>query len=178
MSSHEDLFATVEALKSSPNITRVDLLAALQKQPHGQEAQASATEHAINLAVRVMLMVNCSAQRQPTGLLERGVYRLQWRSDITFAQFVTNAFPTTDHPSLNDDESRSSVGIRAALMARKLKKRAGLKLRPTDDLRSHLQLDRKSGFVDIFHHAGFLKEQLRLSKDLPRNLLVDEALKV
>ena len=47
----------------------------------------------------------------------------------------------TDHPSLNDDGLKGFMDLKAALMAKKLKKRVGVKLQPTDDLRRHLRLD-------------------------------------
>ena len=66
---------------------------------HGRGAsQAQELDNAINFAVRVMTMVNCSTQRQPTGILEQGSHRVPWRSDITMSQYVTSIFPTTDHP--------------------------------------------------------------------------------
>ena len=170
-------------------------------------------------------MVNCSAQRQPTGILEQGGHRVPWRSDATLCQFVTSIFPTTDHPryillspnlhllgflpedearsqsfqsscffaqcllqkrttdfnlmiSLNGDDPRSSDDIKAALMAKKLKKRAGLSFRPTDDLRDHLQLDRKTGSVEIYHHTAFLKEHLRLTKESPKGMSVSDSLRL
>ena len=69
------------------------------KKLHGQGASlAQELENAINFAVRVMTMVNCSAQRQPTGILEHGGHRVPWKSDASLCQFVTSIFPTTDHP--------------------------------------------------------------------------------
>ena len=135
-------------------------------------------ERAINLAVKVMAMVNCSAQRQSSGLLEHGFSQAPWRSDVTFSQFMVDVFPMTDHPSLNDDGLKDSMNLRAALMAKKLKKRIGLKFQPTDDLRRHLKLDRKNRVVDIYHHTAFLKEHLRLTKDKPPNMSVSESIRL
>lgn len=84
----------------------------------------------------------------------------------------------SDYPSLNDVDTESPLNMKASLTAKKLKKRAGLKFRPTDDLRSHLKLDRKNGVVEIYHHTAFLKEHLRLTKDRPYNLSVTEFLKM
>jgi hypothetical protein len=42
-----------------------------------------------------------------------------WRSDATFSQFIADAFPRTDHLSIDDIEEN--------LRAKKLKKLAGLK---------------------------------------------------
>ena len=67
------------------------------------------------------------------------------------------------------------------MAAKKLTKRAGLKLRPTDDLRSHLKLSHKSGTVDVYHHDIVITEEVRLHlvwihdsifiKPLPKYLL-------
>jgi hypothetical protein len=108
----------------------------------GPPSQAN-RDRSINLAVRVMVMVNCSAHHQSSGLLEQGPYQVPWRSDVSFSQFIADIFPVTDHPSLNDDGTGSSFGTKTALTARKLKKRAGLKFRPTNDLRRHLMLDQR-----------------------------------
>jgi len=51
----------------------------------------------------------------------------------------------TDHPTLNDSESIISFAIKPALLkARHLQKQLGLTFHPTDDLRYHLMLERKS----------------------------------
>jgi hypothetical protein len=62
----------------------------------------------------------------------------------------------TDHPGLNDDEGIAvGQGLKSALTANKLRKRARLTFRPTDDLRSHLRLDRNLHVVEIFPHTTF-----------------------
>lgn len=88
------------------------------------------------------------------------------------------AFRITDHPNLNGDQSESSFDMKAALNANKLKRHAGLRFRPTDDLRSHLKLDRNAGTVSIYHHTAFLKEHLRLTKDQPCDLAIKDYLKL
>jgi hypothetical protein len=127
-------------------------------------------ERAINIAVRVIMMVNCSASHQSFALLEHGSRKVPWRGDVPFSEFITSIFPKTDHPSIGH--------IKENLRARKLKSRAGLKFEPTDVLRNHLKLDRKRAVVEIFHHTAFLKEQLRLTKDKPRYMSVTEYIKL
>ena len=177
--SHEDLFKVILALKANPDLTRAQLIEKLfTVQSRGDPITVIDQEHAINLAVRVMLMVNCSAQRQSSGLLEHGGHQVRWRSHVTFSQFVEEIFPMTDHPGLNEDTIGSWSDVRSAITAKKLKKRAGLKFRPTDDLRSHLKLDRKNGTVEIYHHTAFLKEHLRITKDEARKLSVSDSLRL
>ena len=179
LSTHEDLFAIIKKLKLEPDITRVAFAAEIFKEDTRRRLPSSADqERAINLAVKVLAMVNCSAQRQSSGLLEHGLSQAPWRSDVTFSQFVIDTFPLTDHPSLNDDDAKGSMGLKAALKAKKLKKRIGLRFQPTDDLRRHLKLDRKARVLEVYHHTAFLKEHLRLTKDKAPNMSVSESIKL
>ena len=179
MGTHEDLFDIIKQLKLEPDIARAEFVDKAFKDDTCQRLPSLADrERAINLAVKVMTMVNCSAQRQSSGLLEYGLSQTPWRSDITFAQFIADIFPMTDHPSLNDDDLKRSMDVKVALMAKKLKKRVGLKLKPTDDLRRHLKLDRKSRAIEIYHHTAFLKEHLRLTKDQSHGVSVSDSLRL
>jgi hypothetical protein len=123
-------------------------------------------------------MVNCSAQLQSSGLLEHGAYQVPWRDDVAFSQFIFDVFPMTDHPSLNDDDLKSSMDVKPSLMAKKLTKGLGLKFHPTDDLRRHLRLDRKNNVLEIYHHTAFLKEHLRLTKDKSHSITIAESLRL
>lgn len=178
LESHEDLFAIIEALKAQPDKRRCELEASLFARRVGRlPPSAKDCEHAVNLAVRVMTMLNCSSQRQPSSVLEHGLSRIPWIQDVTFSDFIATALPRTDHPALNED-SGGPFDMKPALVAKTLKKRAGLKFIPTDDIRNHLKLDVRTGEVHIFHHTAFLKEHLRLTKDVPRNASVSDALKL
>jgi hypothetical protein len=164
--SHEDLFAVVEELKLSPEITRMALLEKL----FSDRPVRSDQERAINIAARVLMMVNCSGSRQSSALLEHGSHQVPWQNEVTFSEFITSVFPKTNHPSIEH--------IKENLRAAKLKKRAGLRFEPTDDLRNHLKLDKKRAVVQIFHHTAFLKEQLRLTRNQPRNMSVSDSIKL
>ncbi|KAI9765914.1 MAG: hypothetical protein M1840_007055 [Geoglossum simile] len=176
--TYKDLFGIIQTLKLQQELTRAQLEDRLfHDRPSHTPFSTADKERAIDLAVRIMIMVHCSTQRQSSSVLEHGIYRIPWQSDLTFSQFITHIFPMTDHPSLNDGK-QSSSDMKRALTAKKLKKHAGLKFRPTDDLRSHLKLDRKNDTVEIFHRTAFLKEHLRLTKDKPRNMSVSDSLKL
>ena len=179
LSTHEELFAIIKRLKLKTDMTRAAFVDELSRDNTSRRLPSSADrERAVNLAVKVMAMVNCSAQRQSSGSLEHGLSQAPWRSDVTFTQFIIDTFPMTDHPSLNDDDLKVSMDLKAALMAKKLKKRIGLKLQPTDDLRRHLKLDRKTRVLEIYHHTAFLKEHLRLTKDKAPNMSVSESIRL
>jgi hypothetical protein len=179
ITKHEDLFHIIKDLKSNPDMTRAELAEThfpnrLGRRPPPLNEQ----ERAIDLAVRIMAMVSCSAQQRSPDLLEQGAYQAGWRNDITFSQFITDIFPMTDHPGLSENDESTPLDQRTVLTAKKLKKYAGLDFRPTDNLRNHLRLDRRRNVVEIFHYTAFLKEQLRLTKEGPKNLSVSDSLRM
>lgn len=146
LASYEDLFDIIKALRSNPELTKADLLEKLFDDRPTRADQ----KRALNLAVQVVMMINCSVSRQSSVLLEYGNQQARWNKDDSFSQFLHDAFPKIAHPSIDE--------IKNNLRATKLKKHARLDFRPTDDLRNHLRLDRETGTVEIFHHTAFLKE--------------------
>ena len=176
--THEDLLEIIRQLKLDPEITR-EALATKIYGPFGKMVpRVEDQERAINLAVKVMVMVNCCAERQSSGLLEHGAYQIPWRGDNTFCRFIQDIFPKTDDPTINADDSNPPLDMKTALTARNLKKQIGLKIRPTDDIRRHLKLDRTEKIVDVYHHTAFLKEHLRLTKDKPPDMSVSDSLRL
>lgn len=174
--NHEDLFSIIRELRSDPDITRAQLAEKIFHPESSQAPSVADQEAAISLAVRVMTMINCTGGNQCFDLVENGAYEIHWRADVPFSQFISDIFPMTDHPSLND--TASLLNMKTELNANKLKKHAGLDFRPTDDLRRHLKFDRKNFVVEIYHHTSFLKEHLRITKDAPRDLSISDSLKM
>jgi len=85
------------------------------------------------------------------------------------------------HSRSNEDDLEKGVDkvdIKGALLAKRLKKHARLTFQPTDDLRCHLRLNTKNGVLELYHHAAFLKEHLRLTKDEPENLSLEGSLRL
>jgi hypothetical protein len=178
LTTHESLMEIVRKLKSHPDITRAQFTEmAFERQAGRRKPSPVDQDRAVNLAVRVMVMINCSGKPRSSSLLEHGAHHIRWRGDVTFSQFIEGVFPAIDHPGLNDYDIGSSLDMRTALTANKLKKRAGLKFRPTDDLSNHLKFDRRTGVVDIYHHTAFLKEYLRLTKSKGK-LTISDTLKL
>ncbi len=152
-------------LKLNSEVTREELLEKL----FADQPARSDQERAVNIAVRVMMIVNCSTSRQSSVLLEHGSQQVPCKGDVPFSEFITSIFPKTDHPRIDQ--------IKDNLRATKLKKRAGVRIEPTDDLTKHLKLDKKRAVVEIFHHIAFLKEHLRLTRDQPRSMSVADSIK-
>ena len=177
--THDDLFDVLEQLKLMPDMPRTQLTGLVfQKRAQNQAPPVADKERALDLAVKIMVMVNCSARREPSGQLEHGPDQILWASDVAFGQYITNTFPITDNPGLNDDGAKASTDIKSFLTARKLKKRIGLRFIPTDNLGRHLKLDRKTNTIEIYHHTAFIKEHLRLTKDCPQTMSVVQSLRL
>lgn len=172
--SHQDLFEVIEMLKQEPGLTRELLSSKMFDQRTTSDREQG---KAINLVVKVFAMITCVEGTHSTELLESGPDQVAWQHGVAFSQFIEDVFPTSDHPSLNG-ASGLTVEMRRALRATKLKKRARLSFHGTDDIRRHLQLNHKTGKVAVFHHTAFLKEQLRLTKDLTSNTSVVESLRL
>jgi len=49
---------------------------------------------------------------------------------------------------------------------------------PTDDLRDHLKLDRRNSNILVYHHVGFLKEQLQLTKHVAKDASIEDSLRL
>lgn len=177
--SQHVILRIVSELKSQPRITRLELARKIFASHTAPEQQPTADqEQEINLAVKAMTMISCSMQNPSSSLLEQGMSIVPWRNDVPFCQFITDIFPRADHPTISQHDLLSSLNMRTALMAKKLKKHAGLTFRPTNDLRSHLKLDRKNHVVEIYHHTAFLKEHLRLTKNKSLNMSVEDSLRL
>ncbi|TGO14321.1 hypothetical protein BTUL_0055g00710 [Botrytis tulipae] len=154
----EDLLEIIKALKAYPEYTKAELLEA-----HFTDWPARGDqERALDLAAQVVMMINCSASRQSSVLMEHGTQGARWYYEDCYISFLHDIFPKTAHPSIDEMKDK--------LRATKLKKHAGLRFQATNELRNHLRLDRKAGVVEIFHQTAFLKEHLRLSKGIPSNM--------
>lgn len=169
MNSHEQLHELISALKTDLNISRDDFVKNHFGGPKfcsGSRPSLFDQNKGVDLAVRVMLMLNCASNDLSLGLLESGVAPLPWRRDETLLQFFSKTFPQAAYQLLDAKaEYERTPGITALLAASKLTSMARLELEPTDDIRDHLRLDQNTGVVLIYHHIGFLIECLTASYD-------------
>ncbi|RYO90479.1 hypothetical protein DL763_005328 [Monosporascus cannonballus] len=165
--SHDDVCDITRFLKSQQGATRSELTVQyFSRRAKDSELPPIADQHrAFNIAVKIMSMVTCSAENQPSGLLELGTQPLPWHDDTSFASFITRAFPRVDIGDLEiKDNSGKTTDVKSAITARRVKKTAALSFRGTDDLRNHLRLDARNGVVEIYHYTSVLKEHLMASQ--------------
>lgn len=165
--AHEDLFDIIRAIKSHPDTLRSQITEDYFTNRDDGESEIPPVDdqvRAFNLAIRTMVMVNCSLQHYNSDLLELGSHPTPWRLSRSFSSFIDSAFPKSRHPLFEEDDIALGGDVRAAIKATRLKTAARFRLQPTDDLRSHLKLNRKYGILELYHHTSVLKQHLASSK--------------
>ena len=155
LTNHDGLLRIIKILMDKHNLTKAALLDLCFPMVQLQAEH----ERAIDLAVRVMLMLRSADSRYSERVAEHGESQPPWRMNVSFSDFVASVLPITNHPRVEE--------IKQDVRATRLVKLAKLSLEGTDDLRNHLKIDRERGVVQIFHHTSFLKEQLRLTRSTP-----------
>ncbi|KAI0403226.1 hypothetical protein F4802DRAFT_572772 [Xylaria palmicola] len=165
-------------IRSNPDIRRKELINIIW----GTNSTVSLTAMSatIDRAVRIMLMVDCTPSYQPTGRLEEGQLRLPWDDELPLSKFLEEALPRKQHHVLSFANDPQLKKFKGELRADRLKKRLGVTFRGTSDLRDHLRLSYTSRgmIVNVYHHAGFLKEQLILTKTTPCGASFAQSIKV
>ncbi|KAH8891274.1 hypothetical protein GQ53DRAFT_648927 [Thozetella sp. PMI_491] len=162
LETHEDLCQAITVLKNQPDITKLEFLK--QGFSTTQDYENDDLLHATALSVRVLIMVEPLAFHHSSARLEKGGFKITWKEDIAFSKFLQDAFPLGNHPVLSYMANDHFLDMKAELRASKLIKHLGIAFRATHNIRSHLIYDRRENVVEIYHHAAFLKEQLRVTK--------------
>lgn len=159
--THEDILNVARNLKLDPNRTRLQVRSASFLTFTESPGMLEDRNRAIDISARLMLMINCSAYLQSPRFEIDGFRPSTWKDNQTFADFVTSSLPPGQ-----------PVVHLTSPMLKKLKawklRRAHLELIATDNLVEHLLYDPDDNSVRIFHHAAFLKAQIRRTsgKDL------------
>jgi hypothetical protein len=136
-------------------------------------------ERAFSLAARVMTAVACSGEDVESAVLELGVEPVPWRGETSILELLLAAFPLASTLSLaSPPRLRKDHDTKLFLSAETIVKVGQLRLTPTDDLRSHLNLDYKAGTVQIYQQTAVLKEHLRATKSLPAQSTIAEEIRV
>lgn len=178
--THDDVVDIIRHIKRHPNVPRQDLTRSYFSARDGEEILPPEVDRnrAFNLAVAIMAMVNCSTSKQSSGFLELGSEAIPWREDVPFSKFIDDAFPKTNHPSLNDSQTSTTRKLKAALAAKRLRRVAGLKFQATNDLRNHLLLDQEAGILLIFHQTPVLKENLVSTRSKAKSSSLDDSIRL
>ncbi|KAF2104513.1 hypothetical protein NA57DRAFT_51334 [Rhizodiscina lignyota] len=101
--THQDVCDIIRTITSdilAPKAQLMDRYFAARENSQASMPPMADQHRAFNLAVRVMIMANCSTSSHDPGLVELGTQPTPWRADMSFKQFMEQSFPKTGHPGL------------------------------------------------------------------------------
>ncbi|KAK0384911.1 hypothetical protein NLU13_7390 [Sarocladium strictum] len=171
LDTHEDLFRAIATLKNKPDISKAAFYQdGFPTASCGRRAfERADLLQAATLAVRIFLMIESSPLHHYSDRLESGGLKVPWLEDVPFSQYIEQLFHRTTHRIFSFAESEGFADIKVELRATKLRKHLGVTFRATHDIRNHLSYDYRENTIDVYHHAAFLKEQLRATKNMDQS---------
>jgi hypothetical protein len=176
LNSHDDIRRLALELRANPQMTRKEFKDKVFPQNLTDTEIFIDQDQAINIAVQLMLMIDCSDKDHHCEGYKIGGFRpVSWEDLERFTDFVEKAFPTDVH---DQEEARAAMKEKNALKSWKLKKRAHVKFLPTDNLVEHLLYDPQDNIVRLFRQTAFLKAHLRLSASAPIDYEVAQSLEM
>lgn len=140
------------------------------------QVPVSDQEGAFNLAVSILLSINCGVPGNHADNLEDSEFAFPWTTGLSVATFVDEAFRKSS--TVHQTGNVSSI-IGPGLTAKCLKDKTGMQFQPTDDMRSHLRVDLRSRVVYLFDCTAVLEEMLSATQNsshdgiLPREMLLE-----
>jgi hypothetical protein len=167
LQSHDDIIRIIETIKENPYENKDTIARKAFSAPSHLEDE----DCALNIALSAMTMIQCSSPNMSLILLEEGYNRIRWRRDVSASSYITMVLPTK--VNLSDRYSRSPLfqDISAPVItATELKRVVGMSFLGTNDITNHLRYDPVHNTLSIFYYTSVLKEQLRLTKDLDRDV--------
>jgi hypothetical protein len=176
LNSHDDIRRLAPELRANPQYTREEFRDKNFPQDFKDPETVIDQERAINIAVQLVFMIDCSDKDRHGEGYEVGAFRpVSWDSSERLTDFVRKVFPTDVH---DEGKVRTAMKEKNSLKCWKLKKRAHINFLPTDNLAEHLLYDPQDDTVRIFRQTAFLKAHLRLSANMPLNYGTTESLQM
>ncbi|KAK4180180.1 hypothetical protein QBC36DRAFT_205161 [Triangularia setosa] len=186
LQAHSDVLRCAQIIFQQPKITFDQFAETIAMQSGLQDVSPKEKEHLARVTVEVCFAINCMRRDYCSPYLQRrGIHRTKWEGDICLVFFVEAAFKTIASESETGNRNTthwqkpawSAAGSLKSIKAWKLVKRYGIKIRGTNDLLEHLDLDLKTMTLKVFHQVSFLRGHLSKTKDASLNLSFEESVK-
>lgn len=162
LKQHGDVFEAVSRLRNNPQVTRLEFERFLAH----SGADPNDIQPAATFAVQVLTMLDSSGAHDSLNRIEQGLFRLPWRGNVPFSQYLEDSFPIQSNSQLSNPDSVLLEDLKSDLRATELVSRIGLKFQRTHDVHDHLRFDPHQNELKIFHFTAFIKEHLRATKDI------------
>ncbi|KAK3985216.1 hypothetical protein QBC44DRAFT_405346 [Cladorrhinum sp. PSN332] len=175
--SHNDILKWTQVITEHPNITFNGFIDQITK---GKSTQISVREkeHMARITVDVLFAIDCmlrdyySFNQAQRGLIS---HQIKWEADTPFLSFIQDAFVSFAKHTGHDHAHKGFT--KKSLKAWKLTKRYGLKIRCTNNILEHLELDLKTMTLKVFHQVSFLRAHLTKTKEEPLDLSFEESIR-
>ncbi|KAK6499111.1 hypothetical protein TWF481_011682 [Arthrobotrys musiformis] len=153
LSTHKELCELIKTIKANPSLVKTELgKQAFPDKDDGAVTPFDEQERAINLAANLITMTSCMGSNKDILRLEQGLIQLPWKP-------------------------RNRWQHKTCLISQEAEKYCSSRVSSYRRPFSHLTLDKNDRVVYVFHHCGFLKENLRVSMDQGSELPAEEYLK-
>jgi hypothetical protein len=159
LNDHLDLLAIIKVIKDNADVSKKDLMEGYYVGARDL-VHVSDQEKAFNLAVSVLLYMNCGMPNDCADTLEDSADAVPWILGESVIAFIDGIFV-----------NRAIVDVGSVLM-----RKAGLRFQATDDLHSHLRLDLRNRTVFVYDSTSVLEEILAASKQSPQDSTLPRAL--
>jgi len=186
--SHADLLDCVEIIVQNPNITFKAFVAEAVDR-RSADASPREREHVARVVAEIAFAINCMLRDYHSDNFTVGGSRhARWEEDVSFLDFIENAFRLGLQPAQTSPEpqpqpqqqarrAETIVARKSSLKAWKLIKRCGIRIKGTDNLLEHLELDLKTMTLKVFHQVSFLRAHLAKNRQEPLDLGFEESLR-
>jgi hypothetical protein len=125
LNSHDDIRKLALELRANPQMTREEFKDKVFSRNLSDPEIIIDQDQAINIAVQLMLMIDCSDKDRHCGGYKIGGFRpVSWENSERFTDFVKRSFPTDVG---DQEEVRMAMKEKNALKSWKLKKRAHIR---------------------------------------------------
>ncbi|KAK4225076.1 hypothetical protein QBC38DRAFT_280405 [Podospora fimiseda] len=174
--SHDDILNWTQVLIKQPTITFKDFIEHLTGKSN--ELSVKEKEHMARVTVGILFGIDCMLRDYYSfnqTQREMASQRIKWEMDTPFVTFIENAFTcSTAHAGNTSYQQEFNT---RSMKAWKLVKRYGITIRRTNNLLEHLELDRKTMTLTVFHQMSFLRAHLTKTKEEPLDLSFEESIK-
>jgi hypothetical protein len=173
--SHGELLDIIDKARSRHTMPRREVLCEIFERSDEEDDKPPTSydqNRAFKIATSAALLMDFGVLHDAANLSFGASALVHWRDSVSADDFIAEVFP----------ERATSTDLQAilpGLQVKKLTRHAKLQLKATNDIRSHLLLDKKEKVVWVFHQGTALRQFIAATRDeytaggLPRSVMLE-----